>query len=91
LVRLHLDGSESVFAEAGDSVMFDGDVVGTVTTAGNHFDDGPVALAVIKRTVDVSAELVVVHDDHPLAATQEVIVPPSAGATAAERLRPSRS
>ena len=90
LVRLHLDGSESVFAEAGDSVMVNGDVVGTVTTAGNHFDDGPVALAVIKRTVDVSAELVVVHDDHPLAATQEVIVPPSAGATAAERLRPSR-
>jgi folate-binding protein YgfZ len=90
LVRLHLDGSESVFAEAGDSVMVNGHVVGTVTTAGNHFDDGPVALAVIKRTVDVSAELVVVHDDHPLAATHEVIVPPSAGATAAERLRPSR-
>jgi len=90
LVRLHLDGSESVFAEAGDLVMLNGDVVGTVTTAGNHFDDGPVALAVIKRTVDVTAELIVLHDDHPLAATQDVLVPPSAGATAAERLRPSR-
>lgn len=90
LVRLHLDGSESVFAEAGDSVLLNGDVVGAVTTAGNHFDDGPVALAVIKRTVDVTVELIVIHDDHPLAATQDVLVPPSAGATAAERLRPSR-
>jgi folate-binding protein YgfZ len=90
LVRLHLDGSESVFAEAGDSVMFGDDVIGTVTTVGNHFDEGPVALAVIKRSVPVDASLVVVHDDHPLAATQDVIVPPTAGATAAERLRPSR-
>jgi hypothetical protein len=90
LVRLHLDGSESVFAEAGDLVMLNGDVVGTVTTAGNHFDDGPVALAVIKRTVDVTTELIVMHDEHPLAATQDVLVPPSTGATAAERLRPSR-
>lgn len=90
LVRLHLDGSESVFAEAGDAVMAGDDVVGVVTTAGNHFEDGPVALAVIKRTVDVSASLVVVHDEHPLAANQQVIVPPTAGATAAARLRPSR-
>jgi folate-binding protein YgfZ len=90
LVRLHLDGSESVFAEAGDSVMFGDDVIGTVTTAGNHFDEGPVALAVIKRSVPVDASLVVMHEEHPLAATQDVIVPPTAGATAAERLRPSR-
>jgi len=90
LVRLHLDGSESVFAEAGDTVMAGEVVVGIVTTAGNHFEDGPVALAVIKRTVDVAESLVVVHDEHPLAANQQVIVPPTAGATAAERLRPSR-
>jgi folate-binding protein YgfZ len=90
LVRLHLDGSESVFAEAGDAVMSGDDVVGIVTTAGNHFEDGPVALAVIKRTVDVAESVVVVHDEHPLAANQQVIVPPTAGATAAERLRPSR-
>lgn len=90
LVRLHLDGSESVFAEAGDKVLSGDDVVGVVTTAGNHFEDGPVALAVIKRTVDVTEQLVVLHDEHPLAANQQVLVPPTAGATAAERLRPSR-
>ena len=90
LVRLHLDGSDSVFAEAGDAVLFDGEQVGAVTTAGNHFEEGPVALARIKRTVPVDAALDVDRDGHPLAATQEVIVPPTAGATAAERLRPSR-
>jgi len=90
LVRLHLDGSDSVFVEASDPVWADGDVVGKVTTSGYHFEDGPVALAVIKRNVDVTAILTVVHDDHPLTATQQVLVPPSAGATAAERLRPSR-
>lgn len=90
LVRLHLDGSESVFAEAGDKVHSGDDVVGVVTTAGNHFEDGPVALAVIKRTVDVDHSLVVLHGEHPLAANQQVLVPPTAGATAAERLRPSR-
>jgi hypothetical protein len=89
-VRLHLDGSDSVFVEASDPVWAGGDLVGRVTTAGNHFEDGPVALAVIKRNVDVTALLTVVHDDHPLTATQQVLVPPSAGATAAERLRPSR-
>ena len=90
LVRLHLDGSDSVFAEAGDPVLLDGEQVGFVTTAGNHFEDGPVALARVKRTVPVDAALVVDRDGHPLAANQEVIVPPTAGATAAERLRPSR-
>jgi folate-binding protein YgfZ len=90
LVRLHLDGSESVFAAPGDAVLAGDDAVGTVTTAGVHFEEGPVALAVIKRGVDVTATLEVDHEGHRLAATQDVIVPPSAGATAAERLRPSR-
>lgn len=90
LVRLHLDGSDSVFAEAGDPVLRDGEQIGVVTTAANHFEDGPVALARVKRTVPVDVALVVSRDGHPLAATQEVIVPPTAGATAAERLRPNR-
>jgi folate-binding protein YgfZ len=90
LVRLHLDGSESVFAVAGDAVFLGDDEVGRITTAGVHFEEGPVALAVIKRSVDVAAQLSVDHDGHRLSATQEVVVPPTAGATAAERLRPSR-
>lgn len=90
LVRLHLDGSDSEFAVAGDPVLFNEEMVGVVTTAGNHFDEGPVALARIKRTVPVDAVLVVDRGGHHLAANQEVIVPPTAGATAAARLRPNR-
>ena len=82
VVRLHLDGSESVFASAGDDVVLDGVVVGRVTTAGLHFEEGPVALALVKRTTPTDATLTVVHDGVPVAATQEVIVPPTAGATA---------
>lgn len=90
LVGLHLDGSASVFAEAGDRVWLDDREVGTVTTAGNHFEDGPVALAVISRSIRVDATLEVVHDGTHIAATQVVIVPPSSGGTASERLRPTR-
>ena len=90
LVRLNLDGSDSVYAEPGDDVTVDGERVGVVTSAGVHFEDGPLALALVKRTVPVDAPVAVIHDGHPIPARQEVIVPPTAGATAAERLRPSR-
>lgn len=90
LVRLDLDGSDSVYAEAGDEVTVDGERVGVVTSAGVHWEDGPLALALVKRTVAVDALVTVIHDGHPIAARQEVIVPPTAGATAAARLRPTR-
>jgi hypothetical protein len=47
-----------------------------------HFELGPIALAVIKRSVDPLSDLTVLVDDAPVAAAQEVIVPPSAGAEA---------
>lgn len=90
LVRLHLDGSDSEFAEAGDAIVLSDVEIGTVTTAANHYESGPIALAVIKRTVDVGAVLTVMRDGHPISATQEVVVSPTTGATAAERLRPNR-
>lgn len=90
LVRLNLDGSDSVYAEPGDEVTVDGERVGVVTSAGVHFEDGPLALALVKRTVPVDTPVTVIHDGCPIPARQEVIVPPTAGATAAERLRPSR-
>ncbi len=90
LVRLDLDGSDSVYAEAGDEVTVDGERVGVVTSAGVHWEDGPLALALVKRTVPVDAPVTVIHNNHPIAARQDVIVPPTAGATAAARLRPNR-
>ncbi|WP_207454085.1 CAF17-like 4Fe-4S cluster assembly/insertion protein YgfZ [Herbiconiux sp. SYSU D00978] len=82
LVQLDIDGSEGVHAEHGDEVLSGDTVVGHVTSAAVHHELGPVALAVIKRSTDVSAPLLVRHDDVLLAASQQVIVPPTAGAAA---------
>ncbi|MEO6943704.1 MAG: folate-binding protein [Lacisediminihabitans sp.] len=57
-------------------------VVGRVTSAARHHELGPIALAMIKRTVDPLAGLVVLADGVRIAAAQEVIVPPDAGAEA---------
>jgi len=82
LVMLHLDGSDGVVPEAG-SEIFDGEKsVGTVTSSALHFELGPIALAVIKRSVDPSAQLTVVADELRIAAAQEIIVPTDAGAEA---------
>ncbi len=83
LVALQLDGSGSRLPPRGADVRLGDDaVVGTVTSVALHFQEGPVALAVIKRGVPVDAELSVDGEDGPIAAAQEVIVPPDAGATA---------
>jgi len=85
LVFLHLDGSDHVVPERGDAVVLAGsdEPVGAVTSAGTHVELGPIALAVVKRTTDEGAALEVRHEDLRIAAAQEVVVPPGAGATAA--------
>jgi hypothetical protein len=82
LVMLHLDGSEGVLPSHGDEVLAADAVVGTVTSAALHYELGPIALAVIKRSTDPALDLVVRADEIAIAAAQEVIVPPSAGAEA---------
>jgi tRNA-modifying protein YgfZ len=53
LVRLHLDGSDARLPEHADPVIADdGRVVGFVGTAVRHHELGPVALALVKRTVE---------------------------------------
>jgi tRNA-modifying protein YgfZ len=56
--------------------------VGHVTSSAVHFELGPIALAVIKRSVDPSAELAVASQGIHVAAAQQVIVPTDAGAAA---------
>ncbi|CAM3741380.1 CAF17-like 4Fe-4S cluster assembly/insertion protein YgfZ [Isoptericola cucumis] len=82
LVLLHLDGSQHVVPDAGAEVRQggpDGRAVGTVTTVARHHELGPVALAVIKRSVPEDAELTVVGEvggsELQVAAAQEVVVP----------------
>jgi folate-binding protein YgfZ len=82
LVMLHLDGSDGVLPAAGDTVALGDDAVGTITSSALHYELGPVALAVIKRSVEHDAGLEVLSDGIRIAAAQEVIVPRDAGAEA---------
>ncbi len=82
LVLLHLDGSDSVLPERGAPVL-DGDaMVGAITSATLHHLDGPIALALVKRSVPVEQELVVRAGETDIVAAQQPIVPSDAGATA---------
>jgi len=76
LVLLQLDGSEDKLPSRGDEVLLDGASVGFAGSSARHFELGPIGLALVKRTTPVSAALQVAG----IAAAQEVIVPPDAGA-----------
>ena len=68
---------------AGDEVRLGETVVGRITASAVHFELGPIALAVVKRTADPAAGLLVATEDGTVvAAAQEVIVPTDAGAEA---------
>lgn len=84
LVFLHLDGSEVELPAHGAEVFVAGTEAarGHITSVGNHYEAGPIALALIARGVDETALLEVASDSASagrIAATQEVIVPASAG------------
>jgi folate-binding protein YgfZ len=70
LVFLHLDGSGHVLPEAGAGVVVAGREVGRMTSVARHYEDGPVALAVIKRSVPEDVDLLV----DGIAAAQTVVV-----------------
>jgi folate-binding protein YgfZ len=76
LVVLHLDGSDERLPAHGDAVMFEGREVGWVGSAAWHFELGPVATAVVKRSVPVDASLVVASPAGDIAASQETVVLP---------------
>ena len=84
LTFLHLDGSEHALPDVGDEVRVAGEDKsrGKITSVAQHFDMGPIALAVISRSVPEDAALEVVGQHGLIAATQEVIVPQSAGSVA---------
>ncbi|AZZ54097.1 folate-binding protein YgfZ [Rathayibacter festucae DSM 15932] len=86
LVLLQLDGSDSALPGHGDVVtaLKGGDPVevGTVTASAWHYEEGPIALAVVKRSVPVDLELTVLAGEIRVSAAQEVVVPPGAGAEA---------
>lgn len=95
LTFLDLDGSEHTLPAAGSAVMNGEKKVGTVTSVALHHEAGPIALAVLKRSVDPVATLRVADggdtdaDGNPAtsqyAAAQTVIVAPDAGQMAGRR------
>ncbi|HVF21212.1 MAG TPA: folate-binding protein [Mycobacteriales bacterium] len=58
LVLGHLDGSVDTLPAHGDPVEWDGTPVGFVTTAARHHELGPIALALVKRSVPDDADLI---------------------------------
>jgi folate-binding protein YgfZ len=57
LVLLHLAGESDELPSAGAPVTAEGRTVGFVGTALHHYELGPVALAVVKRSLADDAEL----------------------------------
>ena len=75
LTLLHLDGTENRLPTHGADVLVGEKSVGVVGSSARHHELGPIALALLKRNVDVAANLTV--DGMP--ATQEVVVDPEVG------------
>ncbi|MCJ1708691.1 folate-binding protein YgfZ [Microbacterium sp. VKM Ac-2923] len=82
VVALQLDGSDNVLPARGDAVRVGDSVIGSITSVAMHHEEGPIALALIKRTAPEGVPLVVDTADGPLAAAAETVVPADAGATA---------
>jgi len=70
LVLLHLDGSMVHMPEHGAKVTLAGKEIGVIGSMARHYELGPIALAVIKRSIPVDATL----DIDGVSATQEVLV-----------------
>jgi tRNA-modifying protein YgfZ len=83
LVFLDLDGSVDRLPGHGDPVEADGAEVGFTGSAARHYELGPIGLALVKRNVPVETTLLA----GGVAAAQEVIVSPDAGANVKVTLR----
>ena len=57
MLLLHLDGSPEVYPGTGDPVRLGEKVVGRVGSVALHHELGPVALALVKRSTPVDADL----------------------------------
>ncbi|SDN19050.1 CAF17-like 4Fe-4S cluster assembly/insertion protein YgfZ [Allokutzneria albata] len=80
MVLLHLDGSQEVLPQPGAPVSANGKVVGRVGTAVLHHELGPIALALLKRSVPVETELTAGEgEDVVSAAIDPDSVPPDTG------------
>jgi folate-binding protein YgfZ len=91
MVLLHLDGSPEIAPETGDPVVLGMRNVGRVGSVVQHHELGPVALALVKRTTPVEAELLAGAEDRVVQAAIDPDSVPAEGTApgrqAAQRLR----
>lgn len=83
LTMLHLDGTAEHLPPQGSDVELDGKRIGFIGSTARHHELGTIALAMIKRNVDVDATVVA----DGVTANQEVIVDPDVGLHARPKLR----
>jgi tRNA-modifying protein YgfZ len=83
LVFLDLDGSVDRLPGHGEPIELGGAAVGFTGSTARHHELGPIGLGLVKRTVPVDADLLA----GGVAAAQEVVVPPDAGANVQLTLR----
>jgi folate-binding protein YgfZ len=74
LALLHLDGGAEALPAHGDAVLLGDRVVGWVATPARHFELGPIATAMVKRSVDPAADLIVRTESGDVSAGQEPVV-----------------
>jgi folate-binding protein YgfZ len=91
MVLLHLDGSPEIYPKAGDPVQHGEKVVGRVGTVAQHHELGPIALALLKRSAPLDAELMVGSGEEIVQAAVDPDSippdPPAPGRAAAKGLR----
>lgn len=93
LVFLNLDGSQNLLPLSGARVLSKGgQEVGVVTSAARHFEEGPIALALVKRDLPVDAAVDVEAGEGLLVAgAQEEIVPAEGKSSVSPAERPGRN
>jgi folate-binding protein YgfZ len=79
LTFLYLDGSSHLLPEPGATLTVAGTdaPAGRITSVARDREAGPIALALVKRSVDPSATLLAASDGGAVSASQEPIVDPS--------------
>ncbi|PPG27854.1 folate-binding protein YgfZ [Pseudoclavibacter sp. RFBG4] len=87
IVLLDLDGSLGELPVAGSTLSVEGDdkaqTVGRISSVAIHHEDGPIALALVKRSLAEDASLVVeLADGQQVSASATTIVSPTAGRAA---------
>ena len=71
LALVHLDGSVEELPVHGDEVTCNGKVVGWVGTAVRHYEEGNIALVMLKRNVALGEQLVITHNGQVITALED--------------------